>query len=61
MIVNPFLFWMIAFHEIFEEILDHLELLEEEEETKKTLLIPGSVEEAFVYFKSKLFVRILHV
>jgi hypothetical protein len=54
MIINPFLFWMIAFHEIFEEIVDHLDLLHEEEETKKTLLIRGSVEEALVYFKSKL-------
>lgn len=50
--VNPFLFWMIAFHGIFEEIVDHFELLEEAE-AKQALLISGSVEEAFLYFKSK--------
>ena len=51
--MNPFLFWVLAFHDIFDELVEHMELLEEEEDTKKILVIPGSVEEAYTYMQSE--------
>jgi hypothetical protein len=54
---NPYLIWQLAYHKIFDTILEENgeDLLEDV--IQENLNKSGSVEEAFTFFKSKLFFR----
>ena len=52
---NPFVIWLLAYHQFYSEILDdeNVEHLRDDD-VNAALVKPGSLEDAILYFKSKL-------
>ncbi len=49
---NPYVIWMLAYHQIYEEIVSNVDQLLDDE-VHEALVKDGSVEDAMLYFESK--------
>lgn len=54
---NPYVIWLLAYHEIYEEIVSDIDQLLDDE-VHDALVKDGSVEDALLYFESKFSVLI---
>jgi hypothetical protein len=49
---NPFLIWMLAYHDIYEQIVTDVDQLFDDD-VREALVTDGSVEDAMLFFESE--------